>query len=72
MMDGVGRCTTSKRSSGMKATEQPSGTHLPPDAHDKVVQSWARRHKASVTYGRKLRTPFIGRPCWWAVLDLNQ
>ena len=46
--------------------------HLAPDPHDKVVQSWARRHEASVTHGRKLRTPFIGHPCWWAVLDLNQ
>jgi site-specific recombinase XerD len=25
--------------------------HLAPDAHDKVVQSWARHHDASVTHG---------------------
>jgi integrase len=27
--------------------------HLAPDAHDKVVQSWARRHDASVTHERR-------------------
>jgi integrase len=27
--------------------------HLAPDAHDKVVQSWARRHEAPVTHERK-------------------
>ena len=45
--------------------------HLAPDAHDKVVQSWARRRDASVTHERK-RDAAIRRPCWWAVLDLNQ
>jgi integrase len=27
--------------------------HLAPDAHDKVVQSWARRHDASLTHERR-------------------
>ena len=31
--------------------------HLAPDAHDKVVQSWARRHDASVTHERKKGRP---------------
>jgi integrase len=31
--------------------------HLAPDAHDKVVQSWARRHDASVTHERKQGRP---------------
>jgi integrase len=31
--------------------------HLAPDAHDKVVQSWARRHDASVTHERKEGRP---------------
>ena len=28
--------------------------HLAPDAHDKVMQSWARRHDASVTHGPQM------------------
>ncbi|HEV2257142.1 MAG TPA: trypsin-like peptidase domain-containing protein [Streptosporangiaceae bacterium] len=31
--------------------------HLAPDAHDKVVQSWARRHDALVTHERKKGRP---------------
>ncbi len=31
--------------------------HLAPDAHDKVVQSWARRHDAPVTHERKQGRP---------------
>ena len=31
--------------------------HLAPDAHDKVVQSWARRHDASMTHERKEGRP---------------
>jgi integrase len=31
--------------------------HLRPDAHDKVVQSWARRHDALVTHERKKDGP---------------
>jgi integrase len=31
--------------------------HLRPDAHDKVIESWARRPDASVTHGRKEARP---------------
>jgi len=31
--------------------------HLAPDAHDKVVQSWARRHDAPLTHERKQGRP---------------
>ncbi len=31
--------------------------HLAPDAHDKVIQSWARRNDASLTHGRKKASP---------------
>jgi integrase len=31
--------------------------HLAPDAHDKVIQSWARRRDARVTHGRKEASP---------------
>ena len=35
--------------------------HLAPDAHDKVVQSWERRHQAAdVTSGRSIDS----RPRW--------
>jgi hypothetical protein len=27
--------------------------HLAPDAHDKVIQSWARRNNPPVTHGQK-------------------
>ena len=41
---------------------------LAPDAHDKVVQSWARRHDASVTHERKKDAPekdvLAGGPYW--------
>jgi hypothetical protein len=41
---------------------------LAPDAHDKVVQSWARRD-APVAHERRKGGPKIVRLCWWAVLD---
>lgn len=31
--------------------------HLAPDAHDKVIESWARRRDASVTHKRKEGRP---------------
>jgi integrase len=31
--------------------------HLAPDAHDKVLQSWARRHDASMTHGHRQERP---------------
>jgi hypothetical protein len=31
--------------------------YLAPDAHDKVVESWARRHDASVMHERKQGRP---------------
>ena len=42
--------------------------HLAPDAHDKVVQSWARQHDASVTHeprhGRTSLDVLPGGPYW--------
>jgi len=31
--------------------------HLAPDAHNKVIESWTRRHDASMTHGRKEARP---------------
>ena len=46
--------------------------HLAPDAHDKVVQSWARHHDAPVTHRYRQEGSSISHSRWWAVLDLNQ
>jgi hypothetical protein len=36
--------------------------HLAPDAHDKVIQSWARRNDAPVTHGQRKPVPPNGKP----------
>jgi integrase len=49
--------------------------HLAPDAHSKVLESWARlarRPDASVTHGRKKAVPHVEKRAWVGVAGLNR